>query len=215
MLKAIRNFVRQRSRHHQTRSQVIEDQDTRDMRSGSEVSLQLAEPQLEEPSAQPVLGKIKWYSAEKRYGFIELLDGSGDVFLHASSLRGINISALQPGATLEFRVASGQRGPQVTEILSLDASTATPPRPPRKNFRPRPEQQLAQASVETMGTVKWYNPAKGFGFIIMDSGGGEIFVHASALERAGITGLNEGQRVFVSVAEGRKGPEAASIQVAH
>ena len=65
-----------------------------------------------------------------------------------------------------------------------------------------------------MGTVKWYNVVKGFGFIAMDSGGRDVFVHASALDRAGIPGLNEGQRVFVGVAEGQKGPEAASIQVA-
>jgi CspA family cold shock protein len=65
-----------------------------------------------------------------------------------------------------------------------------------------------------MGTVKWYNSAKGFGFIAMDSGGRDVFVHASALQRAGITSLSEGQRVFIGVVEGRKGPEAASIQVA-
>jgi cold shock protein len=55
---------------------------------------------------------------------------------------------------------------------------------------------------------------KGFGFIVRDSGGRDVFVHASALQRAGITGLNEGQRVFVGIAQGRKGPEAASIQLA-
>ena len=55
---------------------------------------------------------------------------------------------------------------------------------------------------------------KGFGFIVRDSGGRDVFVHASALQRAGITGLDEGQRVFVGVAKGRKGPEAASIQLA-
>jgi cold shock protein len=65
-----------------------------------------------------------------------------------------------------------------------------------------------------MGTVKWYNAMKGFGFIVRDSGARDVFVHASALQRAGIKGLSEGQRVFVGVAEGRKGPEAASIQVA-
>jgi CspA family cold shock protein len=65
-----------------------------------------------------------------------------------------------------------------------------------------------------MGTVKWYNAAEGFGFIVRDGGGKDVFVHVSALDRAGITGLNEGQRVFVGVAEGQKGPEAASIQLA-
>ena len=65
-----------------------------------------------------------------------------------------------------------------------------------------------------MGTVKWYNAAKGFGFIVLDGGGNDVFVHVSALHRAGIMGLSEGQRVFIGVAEGRKGPEVASIQVA-
>ena len=63
--------------------------------------------------------------------------------------------------------------------------------------------------------MKCYNAAKGFGFIVRDGGGKDIFVHASALERAGIAGLDEGQRVLIGVAEGRKGPEAASIQLAN
>jgi CspA family cold shock protein len=71
-----------------------------------------------------------------------------------------------------------------------------------------------EASVQDTGTVKWYNAAKGFGFIVLDGGGKDVFVHVSVLDRAGITGLKEGQRVFVGAAEGQKGPEAASIQLA-
>jgi cold shock protein len=102
----------------------------------------------------------------------------------------------------------------VTEVISIDSSTAAPPRPPRKNFRSPLNRQPLEASVQEMGTVKWYNAAKGFGFIVLDGGGNDVFVHVSALQRAGIMGLSEGQRVFVGVAEGQKGPEAASIQLA-
>jgi cold shock CspA family protein len=136
MLKAIRNFVRQRSRHDQeTQPQVVKNDGMKDLRSHSEVPLQLAEPQLEEPSRQPVWGRVKWYDPDKRYGFVELSDGSGDVFLHATALAGIGVSSLQPGETLEVRVAPGQRGPQVTEVISVDSSTAAPPGPRRKSFR--------------------------------------------------------------------------------
>jgi len=58
-----------------------------------------------------------------------------------------------------------------------------------------------------------YNAIKGFGFIVSDRGGKDIFVHASALERAGIAGLTEGQRVTVDVIDGRKGPEAAGLRL--
>ena len=65
-----------------------------------------------------------------------------------------------------------------------------------------------------MGTVKWYNAGRGFGFIVLDNGGTEVFVHASALARSGIMSLWEGQRVFASVFEGQKGPQVSSLQIA-
>jgi CspA family cold shock protein len=60
------------------------------------------------------------------------------------------------------------------------------------------------------GTVKWFNPAKGFGFIQPDSGGADIFVHISAVERAGLSGLNEGQKVsFDEERDPKKGKTSA------
>ena len=157
---------------------------------------------------------MKWFNPSKGYGFVELSDGSGDAFLHVTALAGIGISTLQPGETLELHLALGQRGPQVTEVISVDSSTAAPPRPPRKSLRSPSDRQPLEASVQEMGTVKMVQRRKGFGFIVRDGGGKDVFVHASALQRAGITGLNEGRRVFVGVAEGQKGPEAVSIQLA-
>jgi CspA family cold shock protein len=214
MLKTIRKFVLERTRDvHQIRRQIVEKDDTREPRDASEGPVQPAEPQLDEASAPTVWGKVKWYNPLKRYGFVELSDGSGDAFLHATALADISSGALQPGVRLEFRLAPGQRGPQVTEILSVDTGTAASSRPLRKSFRSARDLHPSEASVQEMGTVKWYNAVKGFGFVIMDGDAKEVFVHATVLNRAGITGLNEGQRVYVGVAEGRKGPEAASIQV--
>ena len=60
-----------------------------------------------------------------------------------------------------------------------------------------------------IGTVKWFNVNKGFGFITPDEGGKDAFVHMSAVEQAGISGLNEGQRVEYELQPGRDGKSAA------
>jgi CspA family cold shock protein len=204
MLKAIRKFVVERGKV------IEEDRSTRE----SDDAMQSGVPQSGPSAEKPVRGTVKWLNPIKGYGFVALSDGSGDVFLHASALAGIGITNLQPGETLEFRVAFGQRGPQVTEVISVDSSTAVPSRPlPRGSEWSISDQQLLEPSAQEMGTVKWYNAARGFGFITRDAGGKDVFVHASALRRAGITGLDEGQRVLVGVTEGRKGPEATSIEL--
>ena len=60
------------------------------------------------------------------------------------------------------------------------------------------------------GTVKWFNTTKGFGFIAPDTGGKDVFVHISAVERAGLTGLADNQKVTYDVEAGRDGRESAS-----
>ena len=59
------------------------------------------------------------------------------------------------------------------------------------------------------GTVKWFNATKGFGFICPDEGGNDVFVHISAVERAGLTGLNEGQAITYELREDRRGRMSA------
>ncbi len=177
-------------------------------------------PRFTSPSASPagfgpeLAATVKWFNAEKGFGFVELSDGSGDVFLHVNSLSSSGHSTVNPGATLRVRVGQGQKGRQVSEVLSVDDSTAAAPAPrggPRA--APRRGADLGPA-VERQGTVKWYNSTKGFGFIALPDGGKDVFVHASALQRAGLSDLAEGQAVLVGVVQGAKGPEAASISLA-
>ena len=60
------------------------------------------------------------------------------------------------------------------------------------------------------GTVKWFNVTKGYGFIEPDDGGKDVFVHITAVQRSGLEGLNEGQKVTYDMEEGRNGKMAAS-----
>ncbi len=178
-------------------------------------------------SGPEISASVKWFNSEKGFGFVELADGSGDVFLHANALSQSGHESVSPGATLGVKIGQGPKGRQVAEVISVDESTAQPERPrsspgfgaPRtgapsggfRSGRSAPDLSMAE---EVRGIVKWYNATKGFGFITPDTGGKDIFVHASALERSGLSSLNEGQATRVQVVQGQKGPEAAAISLA-
>jgi cold shock protein len=172
-------------------------------------------PHRQPPSGPLFRATVKWFSPEKGFGFVVLADGSGDAFLHAGVVErsGHDPADLPPGATLQIRVGPGQKGPQVSEILEVDRSTAAG-RP-----RPNPGGRLADRgtalgeTTRMIGTIKWYSPEKRFGFVAVEGGQREVFVHATVLQRSGIANLSEGQRVAMEVGEGRKGLEALSVSL--
>lgn len=169
---------------------------------------------MDVPSGPPVQAKVKWFKAEKGFGFVELLDGGGDAFLHLSVLERGGHSAPLPGTSLSVRVSQGQKGAQVAEVLEVDASTAAAA--PSRSFSDRPPRRDREAgpTVEMRGTVKWYNAQKGFGFVVVPEGGKDVFLHASVLEQQGLSSVNEGQNLVMQVAQGAKGPEAVSVKLA-
>ena len=166
------------------------------------------------PSGPAVRATVKWFNPEKGFGFVAV-EGGGDAFLHAAVLGRAGREEVAPGATLEVRTGPGQKGVQVTEVISVDDSTATPARPRsgpgERASGPRRPQGPA---VRMAGTTKWFDPVKGFGFVSVEGGSQAVFVHVSVLERGGIPTLAPGQRVTMDVAEGRRNPEAVTIQLA-
>jgi cold shock CspA family protein len=83
----------------------------------------------------------------------------------------------------------------------------------RRDYRPAPPSKVIGELKESIGTVKLYKADKGFGFVGQDSGGKDVFVHATALARAGLSGLAEGQRVRMQIGQGQKGLEAQAIEL--
>ncbi len=135
---------------------------------------------------------VKWFKADKGYGFVELANGQGDAFLHINALHASGFDTVPPGAKLKVNVGAGAKGAQVTRVLEVDTSTA----------------------VSVAGKVKWFDDAKGFGFVASDDGGKDVFVHISILGPSGITHLTEGQPVNMRVVDTPKGREAISISPA-
>ena len=158
-------------------------------------------------SEQTVDAAVKWFNAAKGYGFIELTGGGGDAFLHLKTLRQIGRETLPSGAKLRAVVRAGSRGAQVVRVIEVDPTSAVE-RPGRPSRRPTPD---LSAAFELTGKVKWFDSARGFGFVASDDFGRDVFVHSSTLGASGVPGLFEGQAVSMRVVETPKGREAIAI----
>ncbi len=166
-------------------------------------------------SAAAVDAVVKWFKADKGYGFVELAGGQGDAFLHANALHGAGHETVPAGAKLKVLVGAGAKGAQVTRVLEVDA-TGVVERPQRSfGDAPRPRRVAPDPStaVPVTGKVKWFDETKGFGFVASEDGGKDVFVHISILGPAGITHLAEGQQVNMRVVDTPKGREAISLTI--
>nr|WP_216645432.1 cold shock domain-containing protein [Isoptericola halotolerans] len=133
-------------------------------------------------------GTVRWFDTDRGFGFIDLGNEAEDLFVHASEIVGDDgPKVLREGQAVEFEVGEGDRGPQARRVRVTG-------------------DRAADAAAGVLGTVSWYEPAKGYGFVTPDDGRGEIFVHSSAIVGGGV--IIEGQRVAFLVVDGEKGPQA-------
>ncbi len=161
-------------------------------------------------AAEPVEAIVKWFNAEKGFGFVEVVGGS-EAFMHIRQVEAAGHRSVAEGARVKVRVGQGQKGPEVTEILEVLPGPLAVGSPSGRT-RAAPSQVTGQVA-ESIGTVKVYKTDKGFGFVGQDDGGKDVFVHATALARAGLSGLVEGQRVRMKIGQGKKGLEAQTIEL--
>jgi CspA family cold shock protein len=186
-------------------------------------------------------GTVKWFNTAKGFGFIQPDDGGSDVFVHISAVEQAGLRGLNEGDQVSFELEQDRRSGKLSAgQLVVTGQGAAPARGgggggggfdrPRGGGggggfgggggggfdRPRgggggggrPGGDPAGAGA---GTVKWFNPTKGFGFIQPDDGGQDVFVHISAVEQAGLRGLNEGQTVAYDLeADRRSGKTSAT-----
>jgi CspA family cold shock protein len=176
-------------------------------------------PSSPRPSApqasEPVEAIVKWFNAEKGFGFVAVVGGP-EAFMHIRVLEAGGHSSVPEGARVKVRIGQGQKGHEVTEVIEVDPSTAQVTSTPAGSSAPRSSSQRQPGvgvTTECVGSVKMYNADRGFGFVGQDSGGKDVFVHATTLERGGLSGLAEGQRVRMQIGQGQKGPEARSIEL--
>lgn len=150
-----------------------------------------------------IRGVVKWFDPTKGYGFIIPSNGQGDILIHSTCLREAGRSTAREGATIECQVVRGAKGLQARKILFIDESTATP-------MQPIPTQTPIGDFFSA--SVKWFNRAKGFGFLTRGPDTEDIFVHMETLRRCGMGELMQGQRVQVSFAMGAKGLLAYEVR---
>jgi CspA family cold shock protein len=178
-------------------------------------------------------GTVKWFNTAKGFGFIQPDDGGADVFVHISAVEQAGLRGLNEGDLVDFELEQDRRSGKLSAgQLVVTGQGAAPARsggggggfgaPRGGGFDRAPRgggfgggggRTPGQVSGSGDGTVKWFNPTKGFGFIQPSDGGQDVFVHISAVEQAGLRGLNEGQTVAYDLEQDRRSGKTSATNL--
>lgn len=178
-------------------------------------SIDASEFSADQSEIATVRGVVKWFDAVKGYGFIAAADGEGDILLHQTCLRQSGHKSVQEGARVVCEAVRRPKGLQAIRLLELDNSTAilVPSLNKRNSARAERAAISGEQSPREAAQVKWFNRAKGFGFLTRGGNTADIFVHMETLRKCGVRELQPGQRVFTRFTEGEKGLLASEIEV--
>ncbi|MEL6364556.1 MAG: cold shock domain-containing protein [Pseudomonadota bacterium] len=162
-----------------------------------------------------VRGIVKWFDAVKGYGFIIPTTGptagDGDVLIHSSCLKEAGRSGAKEGATVVCEAVRRPKGLQALRLIDIDESTAHPVMTDERRVEPAGVVAPAGEAFEP-ASVKWFNRAKGYGFVSLESNGRDVFVHMEVLRRCSIAELEPDQHVDVRYGQGPKGLLAVEIR---
>lgn len=161
-----------------------------------------------------VTGRVKWYDAEKGYGFVVPSEGGPDVMVHAAVVRAAGLASLVEGQTVSLTVVRGDRGLQATEVVGV--GEVEPEEDPETDapHGVRPTEIAAEAEPEgefLAARVKWFNKQKGFGFLNVFGDPADVFVHMETLRRHGFQDLQPGEAVCVRLVQGPRGNMAGEL----
>jgi CspA family cold shock protein len=159
-------------------------------------------------------GTVKFFNPAKGFGFIAPQDGGADVFVHISAVERSGLSGLEDGDEVSFELQQDRRSGKLTAVdiqvtgSAPSAGRATRSPSPSRGYereqRGAPPRNDRAPGGSGSGVVKWFNTQKGFGFIQPSDGGGDVFVHISAVERAGLRDLPEGQAISYEIEQDRR-----------
>ncbi len=169
-------------------------------------------------------GVVKFFNGQKGFGFVVRDDGAEDVFVHISAVEAAGLTGLAEGQPMKFTLVDRGGKISATDLVIEGEPLPVTDRGPPRDRGDRPERsggdrggfgggggapQRELTGESTTGTVKFFNAMKGFGFIQRDDGQPDAFVHISAVERAGMGSLNEGDRLKFDIEVDRRGKFAA------